>query len=457
MTSRKSSAAYRIAFAYTAILALGVALLGLVIFETMHLDFTRQLDATVTDEARTLVSEYHNDGGTELADAIAQREASRSPTRLLYAVFAPDGRRLLGSLDTARPALGLRDIGFIDPREGADAARGLAIDLSPRERLVVAADRESIERADQTVITVFAAGFLAVCLSGLASALLLGAYLRRRLQAISGGAEAIIAGDVRRRMPVSLRQDEFDELAQTLNRMLDRIEGLLDNLRQVSSDVAHDLRTPLARLRNGLEEGLAGAGASAGPVIEDGIRRVDELLSLFGAILRIAEVESGETRKFFAMFDISAMITELADSYFPSVAEGGRTLLWSVEPALIMDGDRDLIAQAAINLIENAQRHTPTGSRIRLTLVSSGAWIYLQIVDNGPGVAKTDRARIVERFTRLDRSRTTEGHGLGLNLVRAVARLHGGQLVLRDADPGLSATMEFPVRSTRHPKIEVEQ
>ena len=245
MTSRKNSAAYRIAFAYTAILALGVALLGLVIFETMHLDFTRQLDATVTDEARTLVSEYHNDGGTELADAIAQREASRSPTRLLYAVFAPDGRRLLGSLDTARPALGLRDIGFIDPRGGADAARGLAIDLSPRERLVVAADRESIEHADQTVITVFAAGFLAVCLSGLASALLLGAYLRRRLQAISGGAEAIIAGDVRRRMPVSLRQDEFDELAKTLNRMLDRIEGLLDNLRQVSSDVAHDLRTLL--------------------------------------------------------------------------------------------------------------------------------------------------------------------------------------------------------------------
>ena len=192
-------------------------------------------------------------------------------------------------------------------------------------------------------------------------------------------------------------------------------------------------------------------------MIEDGIRRVDELLSLFGAILRIAEVESGETRKFFALFDISAMITELADSYAPSVAEGGRTLLWSVEPALIMDGDRDLIAQAAINLIENAQRHTPNGSLICLTLVSSGACICLQVVDNGPGVAKADRARIVERFTRLDRSRTTEGHGLGLNLVRAVARLHGGQLVLRDADPGLSATMEFPVRSTHHPKIEVEQ
>ena len=176
---------------------------------------------------------------------------------MLYAVFAPDGRKLYGALQTARPRLGLHDILFIDPSEGPDPARALAVDITPTQRLVVAADREWIERIDKTVIAVFGAAFVAASLIAFAGALMFGGYLRRRLRSISGAAEAIIGGDIRERMPVSARRDEFDQLASTLNRMLDRIEGLLENLRQVSSDVAHDLRTPLARLRNRLELGAS--------------------------------------------------------------------------------------------------------------------------------------------------------------------------------------------------------
>ena len=292
MRSWRSSAAYRIAFANLGALLLGLAVLGVVVFFAMHIAFTRQLDATITDEARTLVDEYHGGGGRELTEAIAEREASRSPTRLLYAVFAPNGRRLYGSLQTPRPRLGLHDIQFLDPGEGPDAGRGLAVDLSPTERLLVAADREWIERIDATVLEVFGAAFIAACLLGLGSAVVLGGYLRRRLNAISDTVKAIIGGDIRERMPVGAGRDEFDQLASTLNRMLDRIEGLLENLRQVSSDIAHDLRTPLARLRNGLEEGaLPGGERTAALVIEDAIKRVDDVLSLFAAILRIAEVE----------------------------------------------------------------------------------------------------------------------------------------------------------------------
>ena len=254
----RSSAAYRIAFAYAAAFAAGTALLGIIIFWSMHVAFTHQLDAMIIDEAQTLVSEYKSDGGDgELADAIAQREGSRTPERLLYAVFAPDGRRVMGSLRTDRPALGIHNLSFIDPVEGIDSARGQAIDLSPQRRLLVAADREWIERSDQTVITVFAFGFLGVCALGLAGALALGAYLRRRLRALSDGAGAIMGGDIRRRMPVGPLHDEFDQLAVALNRMLERIEGLLDNLRQVTAGVAHELRTPLSRLRNHLARGRA--------------------------------------------------------------------------------------------------------------------------------------------------------------------------------------------------------
>ena len=448
MHSWRRSAAYRIAFANFIVFAVGLALLGLVVSGVMHVAFVRLLDATVSDDAQTLVDEYRSGAAGELKEAIAVRESSRSPTRMLYAVFAPDGRRIAGSLRTARPPLGVHDIIFVDPAEGPDSGRGIAIDLSPSERLLVAADREWVERIDRTVISVFAAAFLIACLIAFGGAVLFGSYLRRRLNSISGTAKAIIAGDIRERMSLSGRDDEFDQLAATLNRMLDRIEGLLENLRQVSNDVAHDLRTPLSRLRSQLE---LSKHVSADPfeVVEGAIAQLDHVLSLFAAILRIAEVEAGETRRYFTALDLSGLTTELAESYAPAVQDQDHLLLWSIEPGIAVLGDRDLLAQATINLIENAQRHTPAGTVIRLTLVASGDFICLQVVDNGPGVATADLPRIVKRFARLETSRNTAGYGLGLNLVSAVAKLHGGRLILKDNAPGLSATIELPAQIGR--------
>ena len=445
MRSWRSSAAYRIAFANFGAYAIGLALLGAVIFAVMHIALTRQLDSMISDEATTLASEYRAGGNGELREAIAERELSQSATRMLYAVFAPDGRRIYGSFPAKGPlGRGLLDIRFNDPREGPDLARGIVVDLSPAERLVVAVDSDWIERIEQTVVTVFAAGFLGACLLGIGGALILGGYLERRLRSISRSAEGIIGGDIRRRMPVSERRDEFDELALTLNRMLDRVEGLLENLRQVSNDIAHDLRTPLSRLRTRLENGALEDPGAAGGVLEDAIKRVDEVLSLFAAILRIAEVEGGETRRSFAQVNLSALVTELVESFSPSFEDEGYTLLSSVEANAELLGDRELLAQAIINLLENAQRHTPVGSIVRLTLVSAGDFLCIRVLDNGPGVLKADLGRITKRFTRLERARSTAGYGLGLSLVTAVARLHQGRLVLRNAEPGLSATIELP-------------
>ena len=450
MRRARSSAAYRIAFTSLGVLLLGLALLGTIVFYAMHGAFTRQLDATISDEARIIADEYRSGGIGELKEAIAEREASRSPTRMLYALFAPDGRRVLGAFQTSRPPLGIHDIAFIDPIEGPDSARGFAVDLSPTERLLVATDREWIERIDRTVLEVFGAAFLAACLMGIAGAVFLGNYLRQRLNAISGTAEAIIRGDIRGRMPVSGRCDEFDQLAITLNRMLDRIEGLLENLRQVSNDIAHDLRTPLAKLRNQLEEGaMRFRSGEPGAVIEDALERVDDVLSLFAAILRIAEVEAGETRRFFAPVDLSVLTSELAESYAPAIYDGGRALMHSVEPGIAIVGDAELLSQAAVNLLDNAQRHTPEGTVIRLTLVAADGVACLQVADNGPGIANSDLDRVVKRFARLERSRNTVGYGLGLNLVSAVAKLHGGRLKLDGNVPGLSVTIEIP-RASGH-------
>ena len=446
MTSWRSSAAYRIAFLNFVAFATGLALLGAVTFIVMHAAFIRQLDAMITDEAQAIAQQYRAGGSRELAEVIQQRETSPSPARMSYAVFSPDGQRRVGALRTARPSLGIHDIGFIDPQEGEDIARAMTIDLSPSERLVVAADREWIERIDNTVVVIFAIAFAAACAAGLAGAVVLGAFLKRRLSSISQTAEAIIGGDIRQRMPITARRDEFDELGATLNRMLDRIEGLLENLRQVSNDVAHDLRTPLARLRTKLEGGLVDhqRGVQSAAVIEDAIDQVDEVLRLFAAILRIAEIESGETRRFFAEVDLSQLVQDLAESYSPAILDQGRTLMWSIEPGLLVNGDRELLAQAIINLLENAARHTPAGTIIRLTTIEVDGLVSVQVTDNGPGVPASEFGRIVKRFARAENSRSKPGHGLGLNLVSAVARLHGGRLEFRNAAPGLSAIIELP-------------
>ena len=446
MARRRSSAAYRIAFVNFGVFVVVLALLGLVVFAIMHIAFTRQLDGMISDEAQTLIDEHRSGGFGELTDAIAERDKSRSPTRMLYALFASDGRRIAGTLQTSRPPVGVSDIRFVNSRKGSDSARAIAVEVARGQRLVVAADREWIERIDRIVIAVFAVAFLVACVLGLIGAFLLGGYLRRRLSSISESAWAIIGGDIRERMPVSDRNDEFDQLAATLNRMLDRIEGLLENLRQVSSDIAHDLRTPLARLRTRLEQGTLRSGEpdASRLIIDDAIVQVDQVLELFSAILRIAEVESGQTRRLFRPVDVSALVTDLAESYAPALQDAGRVLLWSIEPDISVDGDRELLAQAAVNLIENTQRHTPAGTVVRLTLVAADDMICIQVADNGPGIPNTELGRMVKPFARLDISRSTPGHGLGLNLVRAIARLHGGDLRLESAGYGLFATIELP-------------
>lgn len=447
MKRRSNSAAYRIAFVYSAAIALGIALLGVIVFWAMHVAFTRQLDVMIQDEADTMMLEYRSGGSKELAIAIDERERLNTAAQLYYAVFAPDGRRVMGSLDTNMPRVGWQDIDFTDPAEGADTGRALAIELPDHQRLLITADREWIEQIDRTVLITFIAGFFAVIALGFGGALVLGGYLRRRLTAIGGAAEAISGGDFSRRMPVSERHDEFDQLAAVLNSMLEMIQQLLDNLRQVSSDVAHDLRTPLTQLRNALEEsGRAPRDAEEQrAVIADGINRVDEILSLFAAILRISEVESGQIRRLFARFDLSALITDLAESYAPAVQEEGRSLTWSVEPGLQIYGDRELVAQAVTNLLENAQRHTPTGTTIEVSLARTNTGARIVVADDGPGVAAEDRASITKRFIRLEHSRSKAGHGLGLNLVAAIVGLHRGTLEFSDHKPGLAAQITLPL------------
>jgi len=279
--------------------------------------------------------------------------------------------------------------------------------------------------------------------------MLLSGTLLGRLDRVTQAAEAVAAGDLAWRMPLSGTGDEFDRLAATLNRMLDRIIRLLTNLRQVSTDVAHDLRTPMSRLRQDLEV-VQRQGTTAGEyrrAISQALSDIDGILDIFAALLRIAQVESGSRRSGFRTVDLSAVALEVADAFRAVAEDDGRTLATDIAMGVAVEGDRELLVQMLVNLLENALQHTPASSRIGIGVASYDETASIWIDDEGPGIPFEERSNVLRRFYRLEGSRSGERHGLGLNLVAAVADLHGGSLSLSDNAPGLKVELTLPVRS----------
>lgn len=440
------SAANRIALVAFLAYAAAMLVLGAAVFVATHAAFKRQMDASIEATTIALQGEFRDDGIKGLMEAIAQSRRP-GPISLGTSLFAPDGQRISGSLLTSMPAPGWQSIVFADPQEGPDPARAKVTQLTGGYRLVVAADLEALEAIDRTILEMFGTAFAVLLLLGIVGAYSLATYLRGRLAGIETTSAAIVAGDLHKRAIVGPTGDEFDRVATSLNAMLDRIAGLIANLRQVTGDLAHDLRTPLSRLRNQLERMRAmKVDAAVEELIEGAVAQADDVLILFDAILRISEVEEGSLKRAFAPLDLSLLVSELGETLAPLAEDSGRTLMLEVVTGLQVQGDRELLSQAIINLVENAIRHTPVGATIRLLVRPDGEAAIVRVEDNGPGIPEAEQERVLQRFVRLESARSTPGHGLGLSLVRAIADAHGARLKLAAAAPGLSATIHFPRR-----------
>lgn len=441
MRTLLSSAARRIALGAFAAYSVSTLLLGLAVFSATHAAFSRQIELSVEQTTTALLAEYHDDGINGLARSMSMRKRT-APITLGTALYDPAGRRIAGDLDAAEPGPGWQRISFFDPLEGPDHARAKVTPLAQGYRLAVAADLEDLEAIDHAIVMIFAAALAAALAMGVVGAVALARWLRGKLAPIENTASAIVAGDLARRAPVGLHGDEFDRVASAVNLMLDKNSALIANLRQVSADLSHDLRTPLAALRNHLEQ-LGPTGASP-EQIDVALARTDDVLALFEAILRISEVEEGSLAHAFANIDLAALLSELTETLGLLAEEGGQRLKVSWQPGLCVAGDRQLLAQLIINLIENAMKHTPPGTLIQASLTADAGTVVLKVRDNGPGIAEADRAQVLRRFVRLEASRHTPGHGLGLSLVSAIAQAHRASLVLGDAVPGLVVTLRFP-------------
>lgn len=329
--------------------------------------------------------------------------------------------------------------------------RAQAVLLPDGTQLTVGQDLKELEAAKEFLRQAFGWLLAAILILGLACGAIVSAITLRRVEEINLTVGDIINGHFDRRISLKGTNDEFDRLSRQINLMLAQIEKLMGGLRQVSIDMAHDLRTPLSRMRQKLEgaRNRATSLEDYEQAIDQALKQNDEILETFSALLGIAQLGSGAYRQKFHEISLSEIFEILEETYAPIAEERQQILFTTIQPDLQFHGDSRLITQMLVNLLENAIRHSPSGARISLILSQRLAGVTAVITDTGPGVPASEREKIFQRFYRLEASRTTTGSGLGLSLVSAIADLHGIRISLSDNHPGLRVTLEFPMHNAQ--------
>ena len=443
--------AFRLIATYGALFILIAALIAAALYWQTNELLTRQVLQSISSETSELRSVALAGGPAAIRQAIEQRSSASKAS--LYYLVNSDGRKLAGNLTRWPRELGETRGGLFHylserPEQDQQLAVGIPISLPDGERLLVARDVGDQLEILARVRNLFLIGISALVVAGLAAGIAAGRLVLRRIEAITSTSETIMAGDLSRRIPVTAAGDELDELAGSLNVMLDRIEQLMAGLREVSDNIAHDLKTPLNRLRNRAEAALRDAQSVAD--YRDGLERTideaDVLIKTFNALLLIAKLEAGAVDESLENFDLTALVTDIVDLYEPLAQESGLELMFADSQPVEVRANRQLIGQAIANLIDNAIKYGIAVGKekpapIEIAISRTANQVKVAVADHGPGIPAADRERVLKRFVRLEASRTRPGTGLGLSLVAAVARLHGGAVNLEDNKPGLRVTL----------------
>ncbi len=447
------SFSFRLAFTYMALFGASVLLLLWFIYWSTAAYMSKQVDATIAAEITGLAERYDMDGLAGLINVINKR-LSRKPTgSSIYLLTTAINTPIAGNLNHW-PAMKADKQGWLNFRlENASLggnkihlARARSFTLSGDFHLLVGRDIYELEETQQRIIRALILGFIITLLLGGGGGFILSRRVIKRLESINTTSREIINGDLSRRILLHHSGDEFDTLAGNLNVMLDRIEELMDDVRRVSDNIAHDLRTPLARLRNRLELlRIEQEKAGQDPTLaEQAISEADGLLKTFTALLRIARIETRQRKEAFNDIDMRALLHDVVELYEPLAEEKNLSLTLQIDSDVHLQGDRDLLFQAMANLLDNAIKYTPKQGQIRISLDSH----RISIADSGPGIPENEHQQVFQRFYRLEKSRTTPGSGLGLSLVEAVAKIHAMTLKLKDNQPGLRVDCEFPDESS---------
>src|SRR3984957_7553166 len=442
------SSTFRLSFFYVLLFFISVAALLAFIYVQAIATIDAQTEQSTKADAAALVQEYTAQGIAGLIDAVEDRVSPDRAGDGLYLLEDEDGSPLAANIpswpNVEPDARGW--ISFtIDRDDGPHQARGQTYALKDGSKQLVARDLHA--RADFQELMLDALYFASALtlLLGVGGGLLISRRMLNRLGAIKRSAERIRTGDLTHRIALSGSNDEFDRLSDTLNAMLEEIRRLMNGMRTVTDNIAHDLRSPLTRMKGRLEMLLRETPDSEAQrqAIERTIGDADQLLATFTALLSIAAPESGSARAPMIPLDLGELASDIVELYGPAAEERAITMHYGAGQGTVV-GSRQLLFQAVANLVDNAIKNTPGGGGITLSVERSPTDIRLRVADTGPGIPESERDHVLEPFVRLDSSRSTPGSGLGLALVAAIARLHSARIELCDNKPGLSVALIFP-------------
>lgn len=441
------TSSFRLTLLYAGLFGCSAVVLLAVIYEAAGAYMSSSLDAAIDSDITELVNSMQAGGNQTLAAQVNERVQQTPYGPMYYLLQAPEGGIIAGNLPPAHGSEGRFDLKVPRVNLPSIAVHAHGITLSDGEYLMVGVDALPRREMHQLIVRVFGLSSAATLVLAFAGGTLMSRGLVRRIETISRTARDIMAGDFSRRIPVRGSGDEFDHLVRSLNAMLERNEAAMESVRQVSNDIAHDLRTPLTRLRQQLEVAKRRARSEEEwrRVAERCISEMDAILETFGGLLRIAQIESGMSTRRFTKVDLSELLRIVVELYQPMADEKEQLFTADIPAGLTVWGDRELLTQMIANVVENAMKHSPIGASIALATMETPSSIAVAVADTGPGIPVEERSRVFQRFYRLERSRSTPGSGLGLSLVGAIAALHQIGIELTDNSPGLRFTLRFRI------------
>lgn len=457
--------AFKLSLGYLAFFALGSAVvLGSVAWNVNGL-LDDQITQTVQAETNGLAEQYAVGGIRQLVEAIDRR--TRQPGSSLYLVTNFAGETLAGNVGTLPEGIvdrpGLVETPYAKPSETKPAHLALArvFQLPGGFRLLVGRDLEERENLRSVMTHALVISLLWLVGIGVAGGVFIAFRVLRRVDAMNASARAImVTGDMSRRLPIAGTGDELDRLAENLNALIARIGALMAGMKEVSDNIAHDLRTPLTRLRSGAEAALRQRGSPEDDraALEKVIVESEQLIGVFNALLMIARAEAGTGREGMTVFDAGQVVRDVAELYEPVAEDAG--VAFSVETGsdLMLRGNRELLSQVLSNLIDNALKYgvsdaIGSAASVRVSARQVGSRLALAVADSGPGIPEADRTRVLDRFVRLEGARSRPGSGLGLSLTAAIVQLHSGTLAVEDNAPGLRVVITLPAADLQPPAI----
>ncbi len=439
--------------------AASALVLGATVYWIADRAMRAELRDFISADVGAVASGYRSEGLSESIEVVHQLTSVPGLAGRIL-LQSRDGTKLAGNLDAMPPRSGLFEVNARDERAGGRAGeraggrRQLVLGdgsfLPDGSYLFVGENAELLARTRNRILGSFIWIIGVTVALAVAGGMLLSAGFLKRIDAITRTCRAVVSGRFGERIPIHHSQAQLDRLSATINDMLDRIETLLESLRQVSTDIAHELRTPLTRLRQRLESARAKASSVRDYelVVNRALEDCDAILAVFSALLSISQIESGMRLASFAPIDLTEVLRQVVEMLAPVAADSQQTLSSDLPGALRVRADRTLLTQMFSNLVENAIRHAGRGAKIAVECRTSGSTGLVRIVDSGPGIPAPERDRVFGRLYRLERSRNTPGSGLGLALVAAIAKLHQYTITLSDATPGLRVDVRIPLSTS---------